>query len=186
MVAWTLAVIAFMSAQPVTPIAGVPKEPFKAKILSVPRGDALTLSTAGQKYLVALYGVKCYELAPDAIKRDQEFIRERCQDTEVDVKPVSAIAGLTYVEIVLPAGQILNKVLLEEGLAELDVLSAGQNVEYRRIISAVKKAESKPSNTASVDRMHESTQKPREHSSQTSAEFQAKQQTKLLTELKPK
>ncbi|MBX7258706.1 MAG: hypothetical protein K1Y02_20260 [Candidatus Hydrogenedentes bacterium] len=102
------------------PSLQVPAIQFKGRVASVHGGDAVKLITSGGEYLVALYGVCCDDLDKQAQEKSKNFILEQTNDVEVTVKSVMTIEGLSYVELSLPSGELLNTELLSQGLCGID------------------------------------------------------------------
>lgn len=129
-----VSMIVTLGAGSSTPLA-TNTDQFEALVTAVFSGSAVKLKTDSEEVLVALYGIKCDE-SNSAKDRANSFIKSRTDDTKVIVRPISNIAGLLYVEIVLPSELILNEEMLKQGFALLDGLSAGQNENYKNLAAA--------------------------------------------------
>ncbi len=124
------------------PQLAVPDKPFSAKISAVYHGDSLRLDTDDGKLLVSLYGVRGDALNLAKIKEAERFITSVTKDVALEIRPIKTISGLSYVEAVLPSGEVLNKMLLEKKLVVLDTFSASDDKEYAEI--AIQTRKSKP------------------------------------------
>jgi len=116
-----------------SPTLAVPDEPFSAQVIEVYHGDSLKLDSSHGPLLVSLYGVRGDPTDLTKIEAAHEFIASATLDATLEVRPMRVISGLSYVEAVLPSGEVLNKLLLEKGLAQLDELSAGNDETYEQI-----------------------------------------------------
>ena len=121
-----------------SPEMTVPKDPFVAKVSAVYHGDALRLDVGDARYLVTLYGVRSNPLDLAKMKEAEKFIASITKDVSLEVRLVKVISGLSYVEAILPSGEVLNKLVLEKDLAGLDTLSAGDDAAYKDIASKAK------------------------------------------------
>lgn len=105
-----------------------------ATVLSVFKGgDALKIRDDKGERLVALYGVRVPTLSLAHQKNAEQFTSENVLGDTIHVRTVTEIAGLSYVEITLPEGSILNHLLVRQGLAEVDSLTASKDVLYSRL-----------------------------------------------------
>ncbi len=115
------------------------QESFRARIEQV-AGDGLRIATPDGSQLVALYGL----VIDDPRSRDgqlaKEFVATTAGGDEVEVRPLKVLVGLKYVEIVLPRGVVLNELMLEQGLARLDSVTASDNTRYKELELAAKAA----------------------------------------------
>ncbi|GMV95559.1 MAG: hypothetical protein AMXMBFR82_53370 [Candidatus Hydrogenedentota bacterium] len=130
------------------PRLSVPEKPFTAEVRAVYHADSLKLQTPEGQLLVSLYGVKGDPLDLTKMNEAKEFAIAVTKDQTLEIRPVKTISGLSYVEVILPSGEVLNKLLLEKGFVKLDTLSASKDEVYTEIAS---KAEQFGPNEENVD-----------------------------------
>jgi len=172
-----LALSVFLSAS--GPQLAVPEKPFTAKVSEVYHGDALRLDTDDGRLLVSLYGVKGDALNLTGMKEAEEFITSMTTAVNVEIHPIKKISGLSYVEAILPSGEVLNKLLLEKGLVQLDTLSASNDEVYAEIASKAK--ESGPVEPEDLSPDATKSEEPQDPS-QALASFKVRKQLKEIAQ----
>ena len=108
----------------------IPPGEFEATVTTVVSGDAVRVTVSDGDALVGLYGVSCLRQARDSASAARTFVQERTGEEVITVRPIKAVAGMPYVEIILPSGEILNHLLLQQGLADFDLLTAAGDAVY--------------------------------------------------------
>ena len=129
-------VIAFHAAGQEAPVDAFPQGDFPAAVVAVVPGDAVRVTVGDGDALAGLYGVSTMSRSRNEAAATRDFIRERTADATVTVRPVKTVAGMPYAEIVLPAGDVLNHLLLSEGHADLDLLTAADDAHYAALAGA--------------------------------------------------
>ncbi|MDZ4858547.1 MAG: hypothetical protein SGI88_06155 [Candidatus Hydrogenedentes bacterium] len=174
----TLVAMAIICSLTGPTLEGVPEGPFTAKVAGGVGGDAVKLTVLEKELLVGLYGVNCDKMTRSVIAQVHGYLKEQCGDIDVQVTPIKVISGLTYVEITLPNGNSLNKFILQKGFAELDTLSAGDDNEYKDLVSAVENSPKKQ--IASAQQESATETHPAKDPTQALADFKAKEYMKSV------
>lgn len=105
-----------------------------ARVIDVASADILRVQVGDEDGLVALYGVIAPPPSQIHGKLAQGFVEALVENHAVGVEPISENQGVTYV-VVYPAteGLSLNELLLREGFAKWDRLTAPDNEAYETL-----------------------------------------------------
>ena len=133
--------LALMAAATGAQSAALPEAEFTATVAAVVQGDAVRIDTGGEEVLVGLYGVSCFLRRPEAREAAAEFVRTHTAGDEVTVRVLEEVAGLPYAEIVLPAGEVLNHMMLSRGVADPDPLTARDDEHYAMLAETARSLE---------------------------------------------
>lgn len=128
-----LLVVAFFAAIP-SVIAEASNRTAPAVVSAVVGSDAVRLSIGEDDVLAGLYGVTNSGSSREMQDAARSYLTEVAVGAEVEVRFRATIAGLDFVEVLLPSGENLNLVLLTSGLARFDHLSAGDDPAYREAV----------------------------------------------------
>ncbi|NIR32211.1 MAG: hypothetical protein GWN84_23520 [Gammaproteobacteria bacterium] len=105
----------------------VSAEAFSAKVVQVSAGDVFEIAHAGERELVVLYGVDAPSTSVRAGKQAKAFAEQRVLNQTVQVRVVERREGITFVELTLPDGSNLSHLMLRNGLARWDRVSAPED-----------------------------------------------------------
>lgn len=106
---------------------------FPAKVVEVSAGDIFEIVHEGKRELVVLYGVDAPGPHVRVGKQAKAFAEERVLDKTVQVRVVKRREGTTFVDLTLPDGSNLSHVMLRQGLARWDPLSAPDDTGLKEL-----------------------------------------------------
>lgn len=104
-----------------------PAESFPARVVDISAGDIFEIAHQGTRELVVLYGVDAPSTATLIGKQAKTFAEQRVLNQPVTVRIVQRREGMTLVEFTLPDGSNLSHLMLRNGLAQWDSLSAPED-----------------------------------------------------------
>ena len=90
---------------------------WQGKVAGVPCGDTISVVHDGKKETIRLYGIACPQMRQDFGQSAQQFTSDRVSGRIVEVDPVSVDQDGRTIGIVSSNGLVLNRTLLESGLA---------------------------------------------------------------------